>query len=82
MVDVNLKGVFHTIRAVLPGMKERQYGRIIATGSVCSVIGFPNVGHYVAAKHGLAGLIKTSRRRSAPTGSPPTTSFPTASARR
>ncbi len=59
MVDVNLKGVFHTIRAVLPGMRERQYGRIIATGSVCSIIGFPNVGHYVAAKHGVAGLIKT-----------------------
>lgn len=59
MIDVNLRGVFHTVRAVLPSMRQRKYGRIIATGSVCSLIGFPNVGHYVAAKHGVAGLIKT-----------------------
>jgi SDR family mycofactocin-dependent oxidoreductase len=59
MIDVNLKGVFHTIRAVLPGMIDRGYGRIIATGSVCSLIGVPNVAHYVAAKHGVAGLIKS-----------------------
>ncbi len=59
MIDVNLRGVFHTIRAVLPSMRQRKYGRIVATGSVCSLIGFPNVGHYVAAKHGVAGLIKT-----------------------
>jgi SDR family mycofactocin-dependent oxidoreductase len=59
MVDINLKGVFHTIRAVLPGMKFQQYGRIIATGSVCSLVGVPNVGHYVAAKHGVAGLVKS-----------------------
>jgi SDR family mycofactocin-dependent oxidoreductase len=59
MIGVNLIGVFHTIRAVLPSMLERQYGRIIATGSVCSITGVPNVGHYVAAKHGVAGLIKS-----------------------
>ena len=62
MIDVNLKGVFHTIRVVLPGMIERRYGRVIATGSVCSLIGFENVGHYVAAKHGVAGLIKSIAR--------------------
>jgi SDR family mycofactocin-dependent oxidoreductase len=62
MIDVNLKGVFHTIRVVLPGMIERGYGRVIATGSVCSLIGYENVGHYVAAKHGVAGLIKTVAR--------------------
>jgi SDR family mycofactocin-dependent oxidoreductase len=59
IIDVNLKGVFHTIRAVLPSMIEREYGRIIATGSVCSLIGVPNVAHYVASKHGVAGLIKS-----------------------
>jgi len=59
MVDVNLKGVFHTFRAVLPSMIENKYGRIIATGSVCSIIGVPQVGHYVAAKHGVAGLVKS-----------------------
>jgi SDR family mycofactocin-dependent oxidoreductase len=59
LIDVNLKGVFHTIRVVLPGMIERRYGRVIATGSVCSLMGVPGVGHYVASKHGVAGLIKS-----------------------
>lgn len=68
MIDTNLKGVFHAIRATLPGMIEREYGRIIATGSVCSVMGVPNVGHYVAAKHGLAGLIKSVAKEVAPHG--------------
>jgi SDR family mycofactocin-dependent oxidoreductase len=58
-IDVNVRGVFHMIRAVLPHMKQRQSGRIIATGSTCSVIGYQNVGHYTAAKHAVAGLIKT-----------------------
>jgi SDR family mycofactocin-dependent oxidoreductase len=62
MIDVNLKGVFHTIRVVLPGMIARGYGRVIATGSVCSLIGVPGVGHYVASKHGVAGLIKSISR--------------------
>lgn len=62
VIDVNLKGVFHTIRVVLPGMIERNYGRVIATGSVCSLIGLENVGHYVASKHGVAGLIKSIAR--------------------
>lgn len=59
MVDVNLTGVFNTLRCVIPGMVERQYGRIICTGSVCSLMGFPNVSHYVAAKHGVDGLVKS-----------------------
>jgi NAD(P)-dependent dehydrogenase (short-subunit alcohol dehydrogenase family) len=40
-------------------MIEHEYGRVIATGSVCSLVGVPNVAHYVAAKHGVAGLIKS-----------------------
>jgi SDR family mycofactocin-dependent oxidoreductase len=62
VVDVNLKGVFNTIRPVLPGMIERGYGRVIATGSIASLRGFENLGHYVASKHGVAGLIKTIAR--------------------
>ena len=68
MVDVNLKGVFHTIRSVLPGMVERGYGRVIATGSVCSLLGVPGVGHYVAAKHGVAGLVKSLAKEVGPHG--------------
>lgn len=62
VVDVNLKGVFHTIRAVLPIMIERRYGRIIATGSTSSLVGFAGTGHYAASKHGVAGFIKSLAR--------------------
>jgi SDR family mycofactocin-dependent oxidoreductase len=62
VIDVNLKGVFNTIRSVLPGMVERGYGRVIATGSIASEMGLPGIGHYVASKHGVAGLIKSISR--------------------
>jgi len=61
-IDVNLKGVFNTIHPVLPGMIERRYGRVIATGSIASIRGFAHLGHYAAAKHGVAGLIKSIAR--------------------
>jgi SDR family mycofactocin-dependent oxidoreductase len=59
MIDTNLKGVWHSVKAVVPSMAERQYGRIVITGSSASLIGYPNVGHYVAAKHGVLGLTKS-----------------------
>lgn len=58
MTDVNLMGVFNTLRCVAPAMLKRKYGRIVCVGSVCSVMGYPNVSHYVAAKHGVDGLVK------------------------
>lgn len=68
MVDVNLTGVFNTIRCVAPSMIEREYGRIVCTGSVCSIMGFPNVSHYVAAKHGVDGLVKSLAHEFGPHG--------------
>ncbi|MDR0358868.1 MAG: mycofactocin-coupled SDR family oxidoreductase [bacterium] len=59
MLDTNLKGVFHALRAVLPHMIERGYGRIVATSSMAGRGGFPNIGHYVAAKWGVIGLVKS-----------------------
>lgn len=59
MVDTNLKGVFHSLRAVLPHMIERRYGRIVATSSMAGRAGFANIGHYVAAKWGVIGLVKS-----------------------
>ena len=59
MIDVNLTGVFHAMRAVLPIMIEQGSGRIIATSSTAGKMGFPNVGHYVAAKWGVIGLVKS-----------------------
>jgi SDR family mycofactocin-dependent oxidoreductase len=68
MIDVNLTGVFHAFRAVLPGMIEQGSGRIVATSSMAGKGGFPNVGHYVAAKWGVIGLVKTTAMEVAPHG--------------
>jgi SDR family mycofactocin-dependent oxidoreductase len=59
MIGVNLKGVWLTMKAVLPHMIARTYGRIVVTGSTAGLVGAPNFGHYAAAKHALAGLVKT-----------------------
>lgn len=59
MIDINLTGVFNTLRAVTPGMIERRFGRIVATSSGAGRAGNANLGHYVAAKWGLIGLVKT-----------------------
>ena len=50
---------FHTIRAAVPGMKSRKWGRIINTASAHSLVASPFKSAYVIAKHGLAGLTKT-----------------------
>lgn len=59
MIDVNLKGAWHAVKAVVPHMAEHQYGRVVIIGSSSSLIGYPNVGHYTAAKHGVLGLTKS-----------------------
>lgn len=60
MIDTNLTGVFHAMRAVLPTMIEQGFGRIVATSSMAGKLGFANVGHYVAAKWGVIGLVKSA----------------------
>jgi SDR family mycofactocin-dependent oxidoreductase len=59
MIDINLGGVFKTLRAVAGHMAERGHGRIVATSSVVGRVGAPNIGHYVAAKWGVIGLVKS-----------------------
>ncbi|RVW07328.1 NAD(P)-dependent oxidoreductase [Prescottella agglutinans] len=59
VVDTNLTGVFKTLRAVAPHMIEQGYGRIVATSSMGGHIGTPNLSHYVAAKWGVIGLVKS-----------------------
>ena len=59
MIAVDLTGVFKTLRAVVPHMIERGYGRIVATSSMGGRKGNPNLAHYVAAKWGVIGLVKT-----------------------
>jgi len=59
ILAVNLSSAFHTIRAVLPEMIERGYGRIINVASAHGLVASPYKSAYVAAKHGVIGLTKT-----------------------
>jgi 3-hydroxybutyrate dehydrogenase len=59
IIAINLSAAFHAIRAAVPGMKARKWGRIISTASAHSLVASPFKAAYVTAKHGLAGLTKT-----------------------
>jgi 3-hydroxybutyrate dehydrogenase len=59
IIAINLSSAFHAIRAAVPGMKARGWGRIINTASAHSLVASPFKSAYVAAKHGIAGLTKT-----------------------
>jgi 3-hydroxybutyrate dehydrogenase len=59
IIAINLSSAFHTIRAAVPGMKARKWGRIIMTASAHSLVASPFKVAYVSAKHGIAGLTKT-----------------------
>jgi NAD(P)-dependent dehydrogenase (short-subunit alcohol dehydrogenase family) len=56
---VNLDGPFHLSRLVLPGMTERQYGRIVYTSSTAGLIAEPAGSAYNSSKHGLLGLMRS-----------------------
>jgi 3-hydroxybutyrate dehydrogenase len=59
IIAINLTAAFHAIRAAVPGMKARGWGRIISTASAHSLVASPFKAAYVSAKHGIAGLTKT-----------------------
>jgi 3-hydroxybutyrate dehydrogenase len=59
IIAINLSAAFHAIRAAVPGMKSRGWGRIINICSAHSLVASPGKSAYVAAKHGLAGLTKS-----------------------
>ncbi len=68
IIAINLSSAFHAVRAALPGMKARRWGRIINTASAHALIASPFKSAYVAAKHGIAGLTKTVALEAAPHG--------------
>ena len=59
LIQVMLTGTARLTRAVLPGMRERRFGRIVNIGSIHSLVASPNKSAYVAAKHGMIGLTRT-----------------------
>lgn len=60
IIDTNLNGVFYGMRAILPNMKEKGFGRIINIASVHGLIASVNKAAYTAAKHGVIGLTKVA----------------------
>jgi 3-hydroxybutyrate dehydrogenase len=59
IIAINLVASFHTMRHAIPKMKERRWGRIINVASAHALVASPFKSAYVAAKHGVAGLVKT-----------------------
>jgi (+)-trans-carveol dehydrogenase len=67
MIAVNLTGVFKTVRAAVPHLKAGgNGGAIVLTSSTAGIMGLPNLTHYVAAKHGVVGIMKTLALELAP----------------
>ena len=59
MMDVDFMGVVHCAQAVLPAMKDRRYGRIVAVASTAGLKGYAYASAYSAAKHAVVGLVRS-----------------------
>jgi 3-hydroxybutyrate dehydrogenase len=68
VIAINLSAAFHAIRAALPHMKAKKWGRIINIGSTHGLVASAQKAAYVAAKHGILGLTKVVALETATTG--------------
>ena len=68
IIAINLSSAFHTSHHALPGMKKRNWGRIINIASVHGLVGSTQKAAYIAAKHGIVGLTKVIALENARTG--------------
>ncbi|WP_316176749.1 MULTISPECIES: SDR family oxidoreductase [unclassified Bradyrhizobium] len=59
MIDINFMGVVHAVQAVLPAMRAKSYGRVVAVASTAGLKGYPYVSAYTAAKHAVVGLTRS-----------------------
>lgn len=59
LIDTNLTGVFHTLRAAIPVMRRQRFGRIVVTSSMGGRMGIPDLAAYNATKWGIIGLAKS-----------------------
>src|SRR5207247_9623403 len=67
ILAINLSAAFHGIRAALPGMRRRNWGRIVNIASTHGLVGSVHKAAYVAAKHGVIGLTKVGALETATT---------------
>jgi 3-hydroxybutyrate dehydrogenase len=68
IIAINLSSAFHTMRAALPGMKRRGWGRVINVASAHGLVASAQKSAYVAAKHGIVGLTKAAALENATSG--------------
>ncbi|MDH4051883.1 MAG: 3-hydroxybutyrate dehydrogenase, partial [Rubrivivax sp.] len=68
VIAINLSSAFHTLRHALPGMKRRNWGRVINVASAHGLVASAQKSAYVAAKHGIVGLTKATALETATTG--------------
>jgi 3-hydroxybutyrate dehydrogenase len=68
VLAINLSSVFHATQAALPGMRARNWGRIVNIASVHGLVASTEKAAYVAAKHGVVGLTKVVALETATTG--------------
>jgi len=68
IISLNLSSVFHTTRLALPGMKTKNWGRIVNIASVHGLVASAEKSAYVAAKHGVVGFTKVTALETALTG--------------
>jgi 3-oxoacyl-[acyl-carrier protein] reductase len=61
VMDINVKGVVHSIQACLPAMRRERYGRVVVTSSITGpIVGAPSLSHYAASKAAQLGLVRTA----------------------
>jgi 3-hydroxybutyrate dehydrogenase len=68
IMAINLSSAFHATKLVLPGMRERGWGRVINVASAHALVASPYKAAYVAAKHGMLGLTKVTALETAEDG--------------
>jgi 3-hydroxybutyrate dehydrogenase len=68
VIAINLTSAFHTMRCALPGMRARNWGRVINIASAHGLVASVQKSAYVAAKHGIVGLTKVGALETATTG--------------
>ena len=69
IIAINLSSAFHTMRAAMPAMAERGYGRVVNVASVHGLVASKDKAPYVASKHGIVGLSKVAALEYAAEGS-------------
>ncbi|NYF15488.1 (+)-trans-carveol dehydrogenase/(-)-trans-carveol dehydrogenase [Microbacterium sp. AK009] len=66
MIDINLTGVWRSAKAAIPHLRAAGGGSIVITSSDAGLFAYPNISHYVSAKHGVIGLMRTLALELAP----------------